>query len=294
MGPCGTGARIAFVTCERLPQIAEDDRLAAEALAARGATVAARVWTDPAVRWEEFDAVVIRSAWDYHLRSAEFLGWLDRLEAVSARVWNPPPLLRWNLDKAYLEELAARGVSTVPMRRVQRRACVSLATILAEAGWDDAVVKPAISASAYRTFRTTDKEAEQLFSRLLEEGDALVQHYQPEVVGEGEWSFCFFGGSFSHAVLKRPRKGDFRTQTELGGSRRLMPPPALVVTEAARALACLPSIPLYARVDGIRCGGEFRLMELELIEPVLHFDLDREAAGRFAASVLSVISRREA
>ncbi len=208
--------RIAFVTCERLPEITQDDGLAVAALIARGASVEARIWSQPDIRWEDFDAVVIRSAWDYHLRIDEFLAWLERLEAVSANVWNPPALLRWNLDKAYLDELAARGIPKVPSRRVRRGHRVALATILGELGWDDAVVKPAVSASAHRTFRTLQSEAEELFFELLQTGDALVQPFQPQVTSEGEWSLCYFGGSFSHAVLKRPGAGDFRTQTEMG------------------------------------------------------------------------------
>jgi hypothetical protein len=127
------------------------------------------------------------------------------------------------------------------------------------------------------------------FLQALSQSDVLVQQFQPEIVSEGEWSVCFFGGEFSHAVLKRPREGDFRTQPELGGSRRQMIPPPVVLAGSAAVLAQAEASTLYARVDGIVSDGAFRLMELELIEPSLYFDGDGAAAGRFADAALRLV-----
>ena len=104
--------RICFVTCRTWPEISESDRLVQRALEAQ-ATVEARAWNAPDAVWEGFDAIVLRSNWDYHFEPDAFVGWLDRLERAGARVFNPPALVRWNLTKAYLLDLARAGVPTV-------------------------------------------------------------------------------------------------------------------------------------------------------------------------------------
>lgn len=264
---------IALVTCARLPQLTEDDRLLAAALQAGGVEPRAVVWDDPAVDWTSFDAVVIRSTWDYHLRIDEFLAWLDRLEACGARVWNPVPLLRWNADKAYLRGL---DVPRVPTAFVPRGGDVR--ATMREHGWHRAVVKPNVSATAFETFIMEDGQSCPL---QLATRDVLVQPFIDEVVRDGEWSLLFFGGEYSHAVLKRARPGDFRVQNDFGGTAVVCEPDAAIVESAARALAgATPA--LYARVDGVVIAGVFTLMELELIEPVLFLGQHQDAAARLA------------
>lgn len=236
-----------------------------------------------------FDAVIVRSVWDYHLRPAEFLGWVETLERAGTLLLNPPSVLRWNHHKSYLRELAARGVATVPTVWLERRADANLAGLLAGHGWTEAVVKPAISASAHETWLTSPArgEADQArFRSLLRAGDALVQPVVPEVRSTGEWSLIFLGGEWSHAMLKRPRDGDFRVQEELGGSAELRRPSAFLVEQARQALAAAPRPCLYARVDGVERDGRLVVMELELIEPVLYFGACPGAADRFAGACL--------
>ncbi len=288
--------RFAFATWKGLPALSPDDRQVAAALEERGARVESCLWTDRSVEWEQFAAVVLRSTWDYHLRVAEFGDWLHSLERAGARVFNPVPLVRWNLDKRYLDDLAARGVPTLHTRRVGRGDRVRLGELLAEEGFRDAVVKPAVSASAFGTFRTGElgaAAAESRFRVMLEERDVLVQEFRREVVEDGEWSLCFFDGRFSHAALKRPSPGDFRTQLELGGSCVRTSPPDVVLRGAENVLSTLGETPLYARVDGFLCAGEFRLVELELIEPSLYLAGDAEAAARFARSILEAAGRTD-
>ncbi len=88
--------RIAFVTCERLPEIHGDDRLVAMALQSLGFQVTAAVWNDPGVDWRQFTSVVIRAAWDYHLDEARYAAWLRRCETEqvlqSVNYLTPPVL----------------------------------------------------------------------------------------------------------------------------------------------------------------------------------------------------------
>lgn len=146
-------SRIAFVTCERLPEITLDDALAERALRARGVTALPAVWSDPAVDWTSLDAVVLRSTWDYHHRAAEFADWVARLDALGVPLWNPPAVVRWNLDKKYLDALAGAGAPTLRTVRLTRGSAPSLEQVLAAEGWTRAVVKPAISGGGQRTFR---------------------------------------------------------------------------------------------------------------------------------------------
>ena len=154
---------IALATYAALPALAPDEHPLVTELAAIGIRAAPAVWDDPAVAWGDFDGVVIRSCWDYHLRIDEFFAWVDRVAALGARVWNPPRMLRWNSRKTYLHDLAAGGIRTVPTLWLAgdgaRRSTLSLEKILEDTGWHHAVVKPVVSASAHETWRLSRDEA---------------------------------------------------------------------------------------------------------------------------------------
>jgi hypothetical protein len=282
--------RIGLATFNGLPALSADDQLLAEELRDRDSCVKALVWDDPGVRWEELDALVLRSCWDYHRRPAEFLAWTERLERDGVKVWNPPALVRWNAHKSYLRELEAAGVAVQPTAWLSRATPVDFHALLEERGWRDAVVKPAVSASAHGTWRTSldrTSEDQPRLDELLSHGDVLVQPLAPEVAIHGEWSFVFFGGEFSHGVLKRPAAGDFRVQKELGGSEAAVDPPPALLAQARAVTARIPGSWLYARVDGIDRGGVLTLFELELIEPVLFLGMDGGAARRLADAILA-------
>ena len=246
---------VALATYAKLPTLNDDDRLLIPALAGLGVDAVPAVWDSPTVRWKDFRGVLVRSCWDYHLRLDEFLRWIARLEGA---VWNPPPLLRWNSHKGYLRDLAARGVPVVPTQWLERGKPADLALALGAAGWREAVVKPAVSASAHGTWCTSPATAradQPRLDALLRAGDVMVQPLMPEVAEVGEWSLVFLGGRFSHAVRKRPAAGDYRVQWEFGGSADTAAPPDALVADAARVLAAVPGEPVYARVDGVERGG---------------------------------------
>jgi glutathione synthase/RimK-type ligase-like ATP-grasp enzyme len=280
---------IAFVTYTAIPDLSADDQLGVAALQQLGARVESVVWDAPNVQWKSFDAIVVRSCWDYHLRPREFRGWIDAVERAGAPVWNPPAMLRWNMEKTYLRDLEARGVPIVPTRWLDRGDARTLRSVLVEEGWSDAVVKPVLSASAFQTWRTSEAGGardEQRFRALLVRGGVMVQPFLSEVREMGEWSFLFFRGSFSHAVLKRPTGEDFRVQESFGGIARAQRPSAALLAEAKAVVDAVPSPWLYARVDGCVVDGHFQLMELEMLEPSLYLGSDRRAPVRFAQAVL--------
>lgn len=289
--------RIALATAEQYAELPDDDRLAIAAFERLGARAVPAVWSDAGARWDDFDAVVVRSCWDYHLRQPEFLAWVDRVEAMGVPMLNPPAVLRWNSDKRYLRELSERGVRVAPTRWIEGDGGETLGDLLQEAGWDHAVVKPAISASAHDTWRTSRAQAaadESRFASARSRGALMVQRFLPEVERGGEWSIVFLGGTFSHGVVKRPKAGDFRVQHEHGGSAERAAPGEHLIEAALRAIGEAPAPLVYARVDGCEVDGELVLMELEALEPSLFLGLHPSAPARLAEAVMGAVGAARA
>ncbi len=280
--------RIALVTSADFPDLTDDDRALLQPLQDRGHSAEPAIWSAPKCDWAAYDLIVIRSCWDYHLRLMEFLRWIASLEERNCNLWNPPAMIRWNADKTYLRELGARGVSIVPTLWFEPDSRVDLQYDIRNAGWSKAVIKPRVSATAYRTEVVETEQADaaqELFDDLLHGPGVMVQKFMDSIVTHGEWSLMFFAGRYSHAVLKTPKCGDFRVQHDFGGSSASAVPPDYVIEAAAKSIRTLDSIPLYARVDGLESDGEFMLMEQELIEPALFLDSSPDAADSLAGAI---------
>ena len=280
---------IGFATSRRHAELVPDDQLAVERVRALGVDVRPIVWTDGVSASDGCDVVVIRSCWDYHLMPDRFHDWTRAVEVRGARVWNPPAMIAWNTDKRYLQALEAAGVPVPETVWLDRGAPCDLARLLNVRGWTRAVVKPAISATAWRTFVTqpaTAQADQTAVDEVLTDAGALVQQFVDEIETDGEWSLIFFDGTFSHAVIKRPTAGDFRVQEDFGGSSVARTPPRDVLEAASNALRQVPGAPLYARVDGVVTPGGFLLMEMELIEPSLFLASDPGAVDRFVSALL--------
>ncbi len=247
----------------------------ATALAAAGLAVEQRVWTDPG-DLAGFDLILPLFAWGYQRDVAVWYALLDRLAGLP--VVNPVPVLRWNSDKAYLAELGAKGVAVVPTVEVAALDDASLAQARAALGAEEVVVKPAVSGGADGTHRVAPGApipTDALGQRRL------VQPLMPGILADGEYSLFFFGGAFSHAIVKRPASGDFRVQEQFGGRETGWEASEAARLLAAAALAAAPAPPVYARVDMVGdAAGVLHIMELELIEPslFLHHAGDRGAA----------------
>ena len=295
--PSGTQPIIALVSYAGLPGLTDDDRLLAASLRERGARTTAVVWSDPDIDWSAFDAIVVRSCWDYFLRADEFFQWLSHLECSGAHVLNPARTLRWNAEKTYLRELDSAGIPVVPTHWMALGATESLTALRRRTGWSELVVKPAISGSAHETWRSSPGEEhrdDERLAAMTAAGCVLVQPLVDVIADDGEWSLVFIDGEYSHAVLKRPRSGDFRVQIEHGGSVASAEPGATLVAQARAALRAATAEGaemLYARVDGCVVDDELLLMELELIEPVLFLGTSPGAADRLADAVLARIGR---
>ena len=266
----------ALVTWSGLPELSDGDRLLQAELKRRGIDAVAAIWDDAAIDWTRFDAIVLRSTWDYHKRVDEFRAWLQRMSELPLA--NPARVVLGNIDKRYLLDLP----STVPTIVTS-----DAHEAMRENGWTRAVVKPLVSATAWRTEVMTLESAPPSHP-----GPYLVQPFMDEVVRDGEWSFVFFDRAFSHAVLKRPASGDFRVQNDFGGSAEVLDPPQQLVAQARAFLAGIDAPLVYARVDGIVRDDRLLLMELELTEPALFLELVPGAAARFAEAIAEFSSRR--
>ncbi|MGH7495010.1 MAG: ATP-grasp domain-containing protein [bacterium] len=283
--------RIAFVTYAKYPNLTEDDAITLPLLQELGIQTYAAIWDEPVLHWEKFDAVILRSCWNYHHKPKVFRRWLDLQAAAGVRLWNPAKIVRWNMDKIYLRDLAARGVTIPKTFWIEAGRRIELASVLSHNAFDSTVIKPAISATAHMTFRTSPAQAEEDQTKLeaiLQNSGALVQEFMPEISTRGEWSLLFFEGKYSHAVLKLPRAGDFRVQNDFGGSYQAARPPAAFITQAEAILGMVDLPLLYARVDGMERDGRFVLIELELIEPSLFLGADGAAPLRFAEAIAKV------
>lgn len=275
--------RLAVATSRDHARFHVDDAELVRQLPPSGLMPVPCIWNNPHVEWSSFDAVLVRTIWDYWRHYGEFLSWLDRLESSGVRVFNPVRVLRWNSDKRYLLDLERANVPVVSSRIAGKR---SLAAEIANLGLAEVVVKPTISAGAWNTLRIRSDAGDlgSVIESLPENREYLIQPFLPEVASAGEWSLLFFGGAFSHAVRKHPAAGDFRVQEKHGGTAESADPPSAALGVAQQVLAALPDLGLrgvlYARVDLIETASGFRLMELELIEPQLFFGFDPDAARR--------------
>lgn len=284
--------QLIFATCAQQRLVTPDDQVLADALRARGVDVAPVPWTelDP---FAVVDAppILLRSTWDYHRMPTMFAAWLRALDDSGRRVWNPPALARANINKAYLRELEAEGIAIPRTRWLDELDHESLVRALDEEGWDRAVLKPRVAATAYGTHvidRTTRLSADDLGPARA--SGALLQRMIPEVMARGEMSFVFIAGAFSHAVMKTASPGEFRVQKDFGGTVRVITPAREMLAFAERVMRQTPPESLYARVDMVDTATGPLLMELELIEPELYFLHVPAAAARFADAIVTAIA----
>lgn len=262
---------IALATHRGLPELDPDDRPLAAALGARGLEIEIVCWDDPEFDWSAARIVLLRSTWDYFHRLDEFFAWAERV-AVVTTLLNPLAALRWNLHKQYLVELAGRGAPIVPTALLRRGQTVDLVALLEERGWSDFILKPAVSADSFETYRLQAREldvARGHVERLLPERDLLVQPFLDTVESYGERCLIHVDGAFSHAVRKNALTHGGRWAGLPEGT-----PVEATPEERAAAAAVLAACPLrdllYARVDLVHDeAGRPLLLELELVEPTL-------------------------
>ncbi|MGW6935816.1 ATP-grasp domain-containing protein [Lentzea sp. NPDC054927] len=280
--------KVVLASCAALPEGDGDEDALVDVLKQDGIDVVWQPWGGEV----EAGLVVLRTTWDYPDHLDEFLAWCESVPALA----NPLRVVRWNIDKSYLVELAARGVAVVPTTVVRPGE---------EPVFPDGefVVKPAVGAGSRGAGRFTDHtEAREHFGALGV--TALVQPYQSSVDAHGETALVFFAGEYSHSFHKGPMLAQGLAEAESGlyveeKLRGIEPTPRQVelanevLDVAAELLSLRRGDFLYARVDVVEGpDGSPLLLELELTEPSLGFKLTtEEAASRFSKAIQEAASR---
>jgi len=250
-------------------------------------------WDDPTVSWARFDAVLLRSTWDYTQRLPEFLAWCERVSALSTLL-NPVEVVRWNTDKHYLGELALKQVPVIASHYLEPGGDAA-----AFPAFDEFVVKPCVGAGSRGARRFVHAERDAAITHataLLANGNSvLVQPYLAAVDEVDETSLIFFDGRFSHAIRKGPllRRGENATRALFAAEHIGARKPSDEEREVAKCvLAALPFERLaYARVDLLPSTEGPQLLELELTEPSLFFATAPGAAERFATVLAHRLGR---
>ena len=269
-----------------------EEQLLKSALENQGLTVNITYWNNPSYDWSKTRSLIFRTIWDYFERFDEFLLWLEEVR-YKTQLINSYELVKWNIDKHYLKELSEKGIKIVPTYFAKKNSEITLAEIIESQQWKDVVIKPAISASAYKTFKILEETVnsnEKLFNDLLNQRDMLVQPYINTIEKLGEASLIVIDGKFTHAILKKAKPGDFRVQDDFGGTVHDYVPTKKEIGFAEMIIEKCKAKPLYGRVDIIWDSEKNAyLSELEIIEPELWLRNYPKSAESIAEAVKIIL-----
>ena len=279
--------KCAILSMDSLADFEAYDCLIDEPMLALGWQTELVSWRCANVNWSDYEAVIIRSPWDYQDDMESFLSVLSTIEQSTARLENSLSVVEWNINKSYLKSLAADNITIVPTLWPETFDTKNIAEYFSHFATEQIVLKPRVSANADNTFWLTtenyqDKMAD--LSQAFASRELMVQPFMAAICQEGEFSLFYFNGKYSHTILKTPAQGDFRVQEEHGGGLlTVTPEPSLLVAanNTMQAISKLHGELLYARIDFVRHLDTFALMEAELIEPSLYFNMDEAAPQRF-------------
>lgn len=276
----------AFLSMDNLDNFEVYDHLLFEPFEQLGWKVEEVSWRDNDVNWNRFDAVIIRSPWDYQKDPEAFLDVLEEINKSEAALENNLELVKWNINKTYLRELEARGVEIVPSCWFDAFSNNLFPAVFEDLHAKEIVLKPTVSAGADNTFRIHQSNYsvfQEDLAAIFDDRPFLIQPFMDNITAEGEFSVFFFGDTYSHTVLKTPKPKDFRVQEEHGGRLKLVEPEESLLKTSREMRDMIQPEPLYTRADYVRTSDNtFALMELELIEPSLYFNMDPQSPERFA------------
>ena len=287
---------IAFLTTDNLEDFFVWDNLLIAPFAQHGITIETISWHAKNVDWSRFSAVIVRSTWDYQDDAESFIATLSEIEKSGTRLLNPFKLIQWNVSKEYLQTLEQQGVEIIPSQFFQQADSGLIQSHFAYFETDELIIKPLISANSDNTFRLTRSALAaqtELLDSIFQTTPCVIQPFLSSVVDEGEYSLFYFNGQYSHTIKKVPKQGDFRVQEEHGGQLHTVQPDPALLDTAQLVLAQLPESSLYARIDLLRSKSTsphtWQLMEVELIEPSLYFNMDEDSPERFVQATLDYL-----
>jgi len=277
-----------------IENVLKEDGLLIEALNNLGLKTIKKDWNDSNFNWNSTKTAVFRSTWDYFDKFSIFQNWLSQVQNKCALI-NSYEQIKWNLDKHYLQDLKNWSLPIPKSVFINKMSGTKLKDIATNMKWNHIVVKPTVSGAAKNTFQLKDQEIENFqtkWIRLTNEEDFIVQEFQKNIIKSGEIAVMLFGGKYSHAVLKKAKKGDFRVQDDFGGTVETITPSKEIIDLAEKAIKKLNPTPLYCRVDVILNNqNKAVIIELELIEPELWFRFKITAADKLAMYIKEFINK---
>ena len=263
--------KLAILTCEAHPNLIDDDQKLISTFSENGINAAPVIWTRT-TEWDQFDCVFIRSPWDYAKRWNEFNLVIDQI-AQKTTLIHSSDIIKWNADKSYLLSLESKYIKKVPSLVYENFQETNFIESFEKLNCPQIVFKPLFGASGYQTYNCSKSDRE-VISPLIGQ-KVIAQRFLSSIPEKGEVSFVFFGESFSHAVIKKESKGEFRIQEEHGGRVEQYIPSQDQIESIQSIFKQIPFQLSYARVDVAMEEEGFYLMELEVIEPELFFGLQR-------------------
>lgn len=277
---------------ENAKNIVAEDNYVKEALENLGLRVIRLSWDDPNFDWTSTRFALFRTTWDYFERFSEFSAWLNTV-STQTQLLNSESIIRWNIDKHYLQDLQQNGVHICESYFVERGTKATLKELTQEYALKEFVLKPCVSGGSWHTYKInpdTLEEHEAIFAELIANEAMILQPFQYNIVEKGEISFIVMNGKFTHAILKIAKAGDFRVQDDFGGSIHEYTPTPAEIDFAENTVAACSEHPIYARVDVFTDNnGKLALAELELIEPELWFRKNANAADQLAVGIQQLI-----
>ncbi len=269
-------------------QVLKEDNLVEEALKKKGLKVIRTFWDNPNFDFSEAKITVFRTIWDYFHRFDEFSKWLEDTK-IKTKFINSAETIYWNIDKHYLQDLSEKGINIPNTYFIKKGDKRALSKIFKKCNWKNAVLKPTVSGAGRHTYKLSSENLasyEQIFSKLIKDEDLMLQEFQYNIYEKGELAFILFNGKFSHAILKKGKKGEFKVQDDFGGTVHNYKPTKEEIIFAEKVVSVCKPLPVYARVDIILDNNNKPAIgELELIEPELWFRFNNLAADLFADAV---------
>ena len=277
-----------------IQNVLKEDGLVIEGLEKLNLKTIKKDWNDTNFNWSSTKSAIFRSTWDYFDQFSNFRNWLDIVKDQCYLI-NPYEQINWNLDKHYLLDLQKLDLPIVESIFVSKKTQLNIETISKSKNWKDIVIKPTISGAARHTYHLKNDEIKKFqykWLSLTNNEDFMVQEFQKNILSSGEIAVMLFGGEYSHSVLKKAKKGDFRVQDDFGGSVEKINPSLDIIKLAEKTIKSLKTMPLYARVDIIFDNGNKPVIsELELIEPELWFRFKEESAYKLAEIVKDFLNK---
>lgn len=268
--------------------VLDEDALIQSALESLGLKVKRVAWDDPNFDWPSTKSAIFRATWDYFHRFKAFSKWLEKASKETLLI-NSEAIIRWNIDKHYLQDLQKKGVHIAETHFIEQGTSTTLKVLHSQLGWKETVLKPCVSGGARHTYKLNAGNLETLetiFQELIANEAMMLQPFQYNIVEKGEVSMMVFNGQYTHSVLKIAKAGDFRVQDDYGGTVHDYTPTKADIAFAEQAVNACDELPMYARVDFILDNdNKLALLELELLEPELWFRNHHHAATVLAEGI---------